>query len=116
MFSGEKSYEELTRYCKALDVAIIPFVINGLTKSVNPIKLREYLAAGLEVVSANLPEVESYDGFVRISKDEGEFIRNIELSLAGRDNQEKRKRSRGMANEDWKSKVTEIRKIVSSSR
>jgi len=28
-------------------VAIIPFVVNELTMSVNPIKLREYLAAGL---------------------------------------------------------------------
>ena len=116
IFLGQKGYKELPGYCKAFDVAIIPFVINELTKSVNPIKLREYLAAGLDVVSVNLPEVESYHGFVRISKNEGEFIRNIELSLAGRDNQEKRKRSRGMANEDWKSKVTEIRKIVSSSR
>ena len=36
---------------KAFDVALCPFVLNELTRNVNPIKLREYLSAGLPVVS-----------------------------------------------------------------
>jgi len=37
---------------KAFDVALMPFVMNELTLAANPLKIREYLAAGLPVVSS----------------------------------------------------------------
>jgi len=55
-FLGRKPYADLPAYCRHFDVGLIPFKINELTKAVNPIKLREYLAAGLPVVSTPLPE------------------------------------------------------------
>jgi glycosyltransferase involved in cell wall biosynthesis len=113
-FLGQKSYMDLPGYCKAFDVALIPFVINDLTRSVNPIKLREYLAAGLPVVSVDLPEVQKYEEIVRISRDTNDFIRNIENCLTTADEKEKVKRSVTMKGEDWKSKVAEIENIISS--
>ena len=57
---GGRAYEELPAYCRGFDVGLVPFRMNRLTRAVNPIKLREYLAAGLPVVSAPLPEVNRY--------------------------------------------------------
>ena len=54
---GQKPYQELPKYCQAFAVGLIPFVLNELTDAVNPIKLREYLSAGLPVVSTAMPEV-----------------------------------------------------------
>ena len=59
-FLGPKPYGELPAWCRGFDVGLIPFKLNPLTHAVNPIKLREYLAAGLPVVSTPLPEVERY--------------------------------------------------------
>ncbi len=56
-FLGRKPYSELPAYCRAFDAALIPFAINELTRAVNPIKLREYLSAGVPVVSTPLPEL-----------------------------------------------------------
>ena len=44
---GRKPYESLSAYCKGFDVALIPFPINEVTLNANPLKVREYLAAGL---------------------------------------------------------------------
>src|SRR3977135_221725 len=55
---GRKPYAELPRYAKAFDVALMPFKVNELTLAANPLKVREYLAAGLPVVSTAIPEVE----------------------------------------------------------
>lgn len=112
-FLGQKAYDDLPGYCKAFDVAMIPFVINELTKSVNPIKLREYLAAGLPVVSVDLPEVRNYGELIRISRDTNDFIRNIENCLKTTDEKQKGRRSVAMAKEDWNSKVLEIEKVLS---
>ena len=48
-------------YCKGFDVALMPFRVNELTLNANPLKAREYLAAGLQVVSTAIPEVEAID-------------------------------------------------------
>lgn len=49
---------ELPGYSKGFDVAILPFPISEVTLHANPLKVREYLAAGLPVVSTPIPEVE----------------------------------------------------------
>jgi glycosyltransferase involved in cell wall biosynthesis len=54
---GRRDYRDLPAYCARFDAALLPFRINPMTRSINPIKLREYLAAGLPVVSTPLPEV-----------------------------------------------------------
>ncbi|MEI6168126.1 MAG: glycosyltransferase [bacterium] len=57
---GPKPFSELPDYVAGFTVGIIPFVVNDLTRSVNPIKLREMLSAGCPVVSTDLPEVARY--------------------------------------------------------
>ena len=54
---GQKPYAELPAYAAAFDVALVPFVRNHLTAAVNPIKLLEYLSAGVPVVATALPEI-----------------------------------------------------------
>jgi hypothetical protein len=61
---GPKAFAELPAYAAHFSVGIIPFVVNELTRAVNPIKLREMLSAGCPVVSTALPEVERYAGKV----------------------------------------------------
>ncbi|RLB66809.1 MAG: glycosyltransferase family 1 protein, partial [Deltaproteobacteria bacterium] len=66
-FLGRKEYTDLPAYCQYFDVGLIPFKVNELTYAVNPIKLREYLSAGLPVVSTPMPEVQLYDLLVEIA-------------------------------------------------
>src|SRR5258708_6430115 len=79
---GRKEYRELPGYCKAFDVALLPFVLNELTLAANPLKLREYLAAGLPVVASAIPEAERLDGLLSIAHADAEFLQKIEELLA----------------------------------
>ena len=65
---GGRPYERLPAYCRGFDVGLIPFRMNRLTQAVNPIKLREYLAAVLPVVSAPLETVRRYAPAVQIAE------------------------------------------------
>jgi len=56
----KRPFQELPRYGRTFDAAVIPFRINDLTVSVSPIKLKEYLAMGKPVVSTALPAVVDY--------------------------------------------------------
>ncbi len=106
---GRKPYEMLPAYCKGFDVAINPFEINELTLAANPLKVREYLAAGLQVVSTDLPEVRILD-YCRIGKDHKEFLAEIEESL--KNPIEREVISDSIAEESWEAKVDELRDIL----
>jgi len=110
---GRKPYTDLPAYSKGFDVAILPFPISEVTLNANPLKVREYLAAGLPVVSTAIPEVEVL-GMCRIGRDHAGFIAEIEAALA--DPGPKRERSALVKSESWDARVDTIRALVSALR
>lgn len=110
---GRKPYSTLPGYCRGFDVGIIPFVSNELTVRANPLKLREYLAAGLPVVSTPLPEVARYDGLVHMAQGCGGFIAGIEAALAERSDAMDRRRVAAMRCEGWDARVETLSAIIS---
>jgi O-antigen biosynthesis protein len=84
-FLGKRNYYDLPRYLKQFDVGIIPFKITPLTLSTDPVKLYEYFAAGVPVVSTDLPEVCKYKPLVAIATDGKQFSEGIRLALGKKD-------------------------------
>jgi glycosyltransferase involved in cell wall biosynthesis len=113
-FLGRKSYADLPAYCKGFDIGLIPFKVNELTRAVNPIKLREYLAAGLPVVSTPLPEVMAYDGPVRVGDSAESFVDIIGKAL-GIERDTRPELSGAMAGEGWLHKLNTICRHLSNS-
>ncbi len=106
-FLGRKSYAALPAFCRHFDVGLIPFKVNELTHAVNPIKLREYLSAGLPVVSTPMPEVKLYNLLVAIAETAEEFERAIEACLHN-NGVDRSARVTAMAMETWEAKLEMI--------
>lgn len=110
---GRKPYDALPAYCKAFDVALMPFRINELTLNANPLKVREYLAAGLPVVSTAIPEVEVL-GLCRIGHDRDSFLREVDIAL--QDPGPSVARSEAIRSESWSARVDELREHMAGLR
>jgi glycosyltransferase involved in cell wall biosynthesis len=111
-FLGRREYKSLPGYCKKFDVAILPFVTNELTLAANPLKVREYLAAGLPVVATPLPEVQKLDGLVRLARSPRDFLDQIDSLLrVGRQGPDLTL-SRRMEPESWDAKVEFLSTLV----
>lgn len=106
---GRKPYQSLPAYAKAFDVALIPFPINTATLNSNPLKAREYLAAGLPVVSTRIPEVEVL-GQCCIGDDPPSFVRQIREALQNPG--PNAARSDTMRSESWAARLDEIRNLM----
>lgn len=102
---GRKPYAELPAYCKNFDVGLIPFVRSELTLCANPLKAREYLAAGLPVVSTDLPEVAVLPS-CSIGRTHDEFLGQIEVALEQPGPQ--LAVSELMRGESWEARLAEI--------
>ena len=112
---GPRPYSSLPGYAKGFTAAMLPFKINRLTESVNPIKLRENLAAGLPVVSTALPEVKSYAGVVRIASTPEEFVREMEAAVKDTSETAARGRMESVAKDTWVARVEYISSLVEQS-
>ncbi len=108
---GRQPYEVLPAFCRGFDAALIPFPLNEATLNANPLKAREYLAAGLPVISTEIPEVQAL-GCCRIGRDPDEFCDQIEAALA--DPGPSAVRSDMIRHESWESRLAQIQRHVAA--
>jgi hypothetical protein len=109
---GARPYHDLPAYVQSFDVGLIPYTLNDYSRAVDPLKLLEYLAAGIPVVSSAIPEVEKYAGFVAIAPDDTSFIGAVGQALTA-DRREGRERGQAMARQHtWERRAERLLGIM----
>jgi glycosyltransferase involved in cell wall biosynthesis len=78
---GAKPHAQIPAYGHGFDLAIMPRPDSLWSRSTNPIKLKEYLALGLPIVSTWIPELAYYQDVVRVANTPDEFIAAIRKTL-----------------------------------
>ena len=83
IFTGAKKINDLPAYLKYMDCAIIPFKCNTLTRSIYPLKINEYLAAGKPVVSTGFSEdIRDFNEVIYLSDSTTDFLEKINRSIS----------------------------------
>ncbi|MEA2420585.1 MAG: hypothetical protein QOE60_2791 [Thermoleophilaceae bacterium] len=109
---GSRTYAALPSVLRGADVALVPYAINELTRSVFPMKVFEYLAAGLPVVTTPLPALADTNGVV-IAADAQATVAAIERALAEDGPAARRDRSAAVREHSWETRLTEIGSYLS---
>ncbi len=107
VLAGRRPYAELPDWCRGFAVALTPFKRNELALAANPLKAREYVAAGLPNVCTDLPELRAVPGCT-IARDDDAFVGEVGRALAAGGGPE-RARSALVRAEGWEAKVEELR-------
>ena len=79
-YLGVIDYNELPLYAKYFNISIIPFVLNNITESTNPVKLFEYMALNTPIVTTDLRECRKYKS-VLIGREYTSFIEKLDYAL-----------------------------------
>ncbi len=113
---GERDIESLPALCREADVGLVPFVDSELTRASHPLKVLEYLAAGLPVVSTEIPEIRRlYSDQVRLASDPREFVAQCEAALGEGSSDDRQRRSANVRDQDWERTVESLLAIVEKS-
>jgi glycosyltransferase involved in cell wall biosynthesis len=75
---GPRPYAKLPNYLRGFDVALLPCPLNDYTRSMFPMKFFEYLAAGVPVVSSNLPALQDYRHLATLCSTPSEFLSAVD--------------------------------------
>jgi len=104
-------YSELPRVMQGWRAAWAPFRLNDLTAAVNPLKIREYLAAGLPTFCTPLPEVQGIPG-VRLGLSATD-VRTWLLEEAAPDTAARRAARRGhVSGDSWEARAAALVRCV----
>lgn len=102
-FLGTKEHREISKYLANSDIGIIPFIKSDFVDSINPIKLYEYAAYELKIVSTSWQEVENLYDLFDICDTKEKFINSLgNLEIKNKD-----KIKIWLKSQDWKLKVKE---------
>jgi glycosyltransferase involved in cell wall biosynthesis len=113
ILAGPQPYNTLGRWAKSFDACLIPYKQNNsMTMNGNPLKLREYLAAGKPVVSISVPEIERFKEYVYIAKSTEEFISQVDVAIKDASASAIARRMDLFANASWEARVKETTDIV----
>ena len=80
---GPKTHPEIRRYAESWSAAIIPFKVGKLADAVDPIKVYEYLALQLPVVSFRMPQISRYP-FTRTVETTDQFVAALDQAVTTR--------------------------------
>ena len=103
---GFRPYAEIPTLGADFDVSIMPWLDNDWIRCCNPIKLKEYLSLGQEVVTTWFPEVEHYRDFVHVAKTGDEFLARIDDVVRGA--KSKGDRAALLGNATWDDRTREL--------
>jgi glycosyltransferase involved in cell wall biosynthesis len=110
---GARAYRELPAVLRAADAGLIPYARNALTTSIFPMKVYEYLAAGLPVVATPLPALADVQEIVTAADAAG-VARALEDALAQDSAERRAERSRAAASHSWDSRLDEIAAAIAA--
>jgi nucleoside-diphosphate-sugar epimerase len=79
---------------------------------VNPLKMREYLSAGLPVVSTDVPEVRRYPELVKVAHTPDEWVTALDAALASNSDHARASRTAAMTTETWAARVSQVGKTI----
>lgn len=108
---GAKPYELAPAYLKAFDAGIIPFVRSVFTSGVYPLKLNEYLSAGLPVVMTDFGCLEDFREVAWMASGQEEFISSLDRAVC--DGHKNRLwRSEYAQQNDWSNRAKSILALI----
>jgi glycosyltransferase involved in cell wall biosynthesis len=109
---GARPYADLPQVLRGADAALVPYAINDLTRSVFPMKVYEYLAAGLPVVTTPLPALAGAAGVI-VAADAPSTVAAVERALAEDGAAARRARSVAARGHSWEARLDEIDSYLS---
>lgn len=116
-YTGPVAHDELANYVFDCSCFVMPFVVDDVVLSVDPVKMYEYINYGKDIVCVGYPEVERFGGFAELYNGSDGYCSALEtvMERGGRkytDNQ----RTAFLADSSWAARIEPVLHVLGEMR
>ena len=114
-FLGQIPYVDAPAFLQLMDIGIVPHKITPFTKSMNPLKIYDYLGAGLPVVTTSVAGSDMFEDSIAIAQDKIEFDQMLKQALETKITPDKKLKRRNFVKKfSWENRFKEMQKHLPS--
>jgi glycosyltransferase involved in cell wall biosynthesis len=111
---GHRPYEQLPAVLRSADAAIVPYLLDGEMRSVFPMKIYEYLAAGRPVISTPLDTLKDVPEVIKAANAE-DFAARLEEAIDRDTSAARAARSQAAQAHSWESRLAQIASVLDAA-
>lgn len=114
LYCGSINHEYVFSVMHEANLLIMPFKVNELIKSVNPVKAYEYIFSGKPSLIVEYDETKKFKDYLYLYKNDEDFVEKVDMILFTQENIEgsKVKKDAFIKNSSWDIKAKEISSIL----
>jgi glycosyltransferase involved in cell wall biosynthesis len=105
---GWQPYADLPALSAGFDVALCPMPRSEWVRAANPIKIKEYLALGLPVVTRAIPHLEMYDHVLVRAETNDDFVEGVAAVLRGDAPGTPASRRESVLGDTWRARAAQL--------
>jgi glycosyltransferase involved in cell wall biosynthesis len=107
---GKRAHTELPGYAQHWMASMLPFRDNAQIRACNPLKLREYMAAGRPIVSTDFPALRPYHDLISVAAGPRSFA--AALAACTQEPDRSRQRQQRVQGETWEARAADIERAL----
>jgi len=108
---GPRDYKSVPAYLKGFDACLIPWKRDEFNAYCNPIKAKEYLAAGRPVVTTDFAETREWERWVWIARNREEFLGTLETIVDRGETKDLTTADDWLRSSTWEAQTAQIAEI-----
>ena len=112
IITGRVKYNDAPSYINRFDVAIIPHKINDFVKSMNPMKMYDYLACGKPIVSSMVAGASMFEDNIYIAGDAQKFLKMINQAIDEDSPEKQTERRAAIKKHSWDARVKKMTDLI----
>jgi hypothetical protein len=109
---GPAAYSELPALARQADVLVMPYADLPVTRAMQPLKFKEYLATGQPVVARGLPGISEWADAADLVNDEADLLEKIRLRLDQGISMDQKKARERLNQETWAHKARTFESLI----
>lgn len=112
---GPVTYDRLPSVAAGADVLVMPYADLPVTRAMQPLKLKEYLATGKPVVATPLPAVAAWNDCLDVAGGSEQFADLVLRRIHSGTTDQQSCARESLQNEGWQAKADELRSLLFES-
>jgi len=111
-YLGAVSAHQVPDYVKGFDVGLMPYKQNRHAEHISPLKLYDYLAAGIPVAATNIPATRKFGQYVQLADCVDDFQGAVHAALNDHSPERDEARRSVAAHHAWEAKVEQLSDLI----